>query len=123
MAKTGNVTLAADACGVARATVYNHRSSDPAFARAWDEALDEATDALEAEARRRALEGFEVPVFYKGEECGIIRKYSDGLLMLLLKAYRPGRFKDKPKSEPEKPSRMEIVLLEEGNNETSDQEG
>ena len=51
-------------------------------------------DALEQEARRRALEGVEEPVFCRGERVGVIRRYSDALLILLLKAKRPEQFRD-----------------------------
>ena len=33
--------------------------------------------------------GVEQPVFYKGEVCGLVRKYSDVLLIFLLKGLRP----------------------------------
>ena len=49
---------------------------------------------LEAEARRRAAIGVDEPVFYKGKVVGHIRKYSDNLLMFLLKAHWPEKFRD-----------------------------
>ncbi|MHC5536960.1 hypothetical protein ACYOEI_01645 [Singulisphaera rosea] len=51
-------------------------------------------DTLESEARRRALDGVEKPVFYRGQKCGAIREYSDALLMFLMKAARPERFRE-----------------------------
>ncbi len=62
--------------------------------RSGDEALEEGTDLLDAEARRRAVIGIDKPVFYKGEVVGSITKYSDSLLMFLLKAHRPQKFGD-----------------------------
>ena len=67
------------------------RSED--FAAQWREALEEGTDLLEAEARRRAVTGVDKPVFYKGEVVGSITKYSDRLLMFLLRAHDP-KFRD-----------------------------
>ena len=67
----------------------------PDFALAWDVAVDAAADALELEARRRAVEGTEKPVFFQGYECGRIREYSDTLLIVLLKANRPGKFRER----------------------------
>ena len=64
------------------------------FAAQWREALEEGTDLLDAEARRRAVTGIDKPVFYKGEVVGSITKYSDKLLMFLLKAHRPQKFRD-----------------------------
>jgi hypothetical protein len=91
---SGNVTASARRAGVNRATAYNHRRSEPDFAAAWDEALEVATDALEAEARRRALEGWEEPIFCGGEECGRVRKYDSTLMIFLLKAHRPEKFRE-----------------------------
>jgi hypothetical protein len=34
-----------------------------------------ACDAIEAEMRRRAIEGVQKPVFYKGEVCGYMTEY------------------------------------------------
>ena len=69
-------------------------------------------DRLEAEARRRAIEGIEKPVFYKGKMCYrdevdpatgerrgtgeplLIRKSSDVLLMFLLKGARPEKYRE-----------------------------
>ena len=50
----------------------------------WDEALDRSADALEEEARRRAFEGVDEPMYYKGEQIGTTKKYSDVLIMFLL---------------------------------------
>lgn len=90
----GNVTAASDESGINRRTAYLWRSNDAAFAAAWDDALNTGLDELEAEARRRAFDGVEEPVFYKGEVCGHIRRYSDSLIMFMLKAYRP-QFRDR----------------------------
>ena len=64
------------------------------FAAQWDDALEEGTDLLDAEARRRAVTGTDKPVFYKGEVVGSITTYSDRLLMFLLRAHRPQVFRD-----------------------------
>ena len=69
------------------------------FAAQWREALEEGSDLLDAEARRRAVTGIDEPVFYKGEVVGSITKYSDSLLMFLLRAHRPQMFRDGGKVE------------------------
>ncbi len=94
LSETSNVTAAALAAGVDKKTAYNHRRDDPDFAEAWEDALDDATDALEAEARRRALRGVEEPVYQGGKKVGTIRKYSDTLLIFLLKGHRPERYRE-----------------------------
>lgn len=94
LAETGIVLHAAAAAGIQRNTAYNRRLNDPDFAAAWDEAIEDAADRLEQEARRRAYEGTDEPVFYRGEQCGAIRRYSDRLLEFLLKGMRPHKFRE-----------------------------
>jgi hypothetical protein len=85
---TANVTKSAAAINVSRSSIYEHREADEAFASEWDDAVEEATDALETEARRRALDGWDEPVWWQGMECGVVRKYSDRLLETMLRANR-----------------------------------
>jgi len=89
-----SVSHAAAAVNISRWAMYQHRANDEEFAAAWNEAVEAGTDKLEDEARRRAFEGVDEPVFYQGMECGVIRKYSDTLLIVLLKARRPGKYRE-----------------------------
>ena len=86
---TGNISAAARLVGKSRASLYRMRRNDPDFAVAWHDALEEAVDWLELEALRRAVEGTEESRFSKGKIVGTITRYSDSLLMFLLKARRP----------------------------------
>ena len=100
LALSANVTSSARVARVERGTVYRWKEQDPVFADAWAQALEEATDILEAEARRRAVEGIEEPILSRGEIINdpvtgsrlMRRRYSDGLMRFLLKAHRPSRF-------------------------------
>ncbi len=83
------VRAACHLVGVSRSAVYDRRKAFPAFASAWDDAAEDAVDALIGEARRRAVQGVENPVYYRGEVVGYVRRYSDNLLMFLIKAARP----------------------------------
>jgi len=94
-----NVSAAAAAAGVDRGTPYRWREADSRFAAAWDAAVDVAVDGLEAEAWRRAHEGWDEPVFQRGEEVGVVRRYSDTLMVTLLKGHRPERYKDRTSTE------------------------
>lgn len=94
-----NVAEACRRAGVTRQAAYQRRDHDPDFAAAWDDALDQSTDALVGEAYRRAREGVEEPVFYQGEECGRVRRYSDTLAIFLLKSHRPKTYGDRSKVE------------------------
>lgn len=90
----GFVSKACIAVGVSKQTVYNWRDADPVFKQQWDEAIEFATEQLEAECRRRAYEGILEPVWYQGEEVGTVRRYSDTLLIFQLKALN-ARYRDK----------------------------
>ena len=78
-----------------RQTINAWREKDADFAAAYTEAMENAADLLETEARRRAVQGVEEPHFYKDEIVGHVRRYSDTLLLALLKATRPEKFKDR----------------------------
>jgi transposase-like protein len=93
LAETGNVTESAKAAGVCRATAYRWRDKVPDFALAWDQAIEESVDALELEARRRAIEGAEKPIFYRGVKIATVQEPSDMLLMFLLNGNRPQKYK------------------------------
>ena len=93
-AKTGIVAKAAQAAGISRQTYYDWYDTDDEFREAAKEAKQAATDAMEHEAWRRAVQGVEKPYFYQGRVVGHIREYSDNLLMFLLKSRDPDRFKD-----------------------------
>jgi hypothetical protein len=56
--ETGRVCSSLEA-SLSRTRVYRLRKKDTAFAAAWDEAEDIATDSLGDEARRRAIEGWQ----------------------------------------------------------------
>jgi hypothetical protein len=74
---SGNVRAACRAADVSRQTVYEHRATDPEFAAAWQETLEEALDVLEAAAWSRAATS------------------SDTLLMFLLRAHRPEVYRER----------------------------
>jgi hypothetical protein len=76
---TANVRYACEQAATSRMTAYKHKREDAAFAAEWREALTDACDLLELEARRRAVEG------------------SDSLLMKLLAAHRPNKYRENVK--------------------------
>ena len=58
LARCGSVLGACRAAGIGRSHAYRRRDANPAFAAAWCEALEEATDVLELEAMAgRSLPG------------------------------------------------------------------
>jgi hypothetical protein len=100
---TANVSGAARAANVGRTQVYAWQEHDETFALEMQQAREEAYDRLEAEALRRAVEGVtrERPIYSRGEQVGteIVTEYSDRLLEVLLKAARPGRFRENTRVE------------------------
>lgn len=85
-AATGNVSLACKAAKVGRTTHYNWLATDEDYRVAFNLAKEEANDSLFKEARRRAVEGVKEPVgWHQGQPGGYVRKYSDTLLIFLMK--------------------------------------
>ena len=102
LAATANVTRSAAAVGVSRRHVYDVRAADPEFKRQWDDAINSGIDDLEGEAFRRARDGVPEPLVSMGkvvrDDDGkpmMIRKYSDTLMVTLLKAHRPDKYREK----------------------------
>ncbi|HZD59101.1 MAG TPA: hypothetical protein VE439_01445 [Anaerolineae bacterium] len=91
----GNRSKASEASGISRQCHYKWQKIDPIYAAAFEEAEDIVADALEAEAWRRAVDGVEEPIFYQGEYVDSVRKYSDTLLIFLLKGAKPEKYKDR----------------------------
>jgi hypothetical protein len=113
----GNVTAAASGAGLDRRALYRKRNADAAFRAAWEEALALGVAALEDEARRRACEGWEEPVWYRGTPCGSVKKYSDKLLILLLKGHMPDKYRDNAKREHVGAPTSETVIYRIPDNE------
>lgn len=115
----GQIQHAAEVAGIAITTFYDRRNKYPDFAKEARLALTESNARLEREARRRAHDGVDKPVFYKGKIAGewvdengepcskrkkgakfirhSIKEYSDQLLGILLKAHNP-KFREKTES-------------------------
>lgn len=113
LSSVGKITDACKIAGVSRMTAWRHKTSDPDFAKQWADAEQQAADVLEAEAWRRAHDGVEEPVYYKGEICGTVRKYSDLLLIFLLKGIRPEKYRERfilPPGELDRAIERELAL-------------
>jgi hypothetical protein len=94
--ETGNVRLACTAAQIGRSSHYRWHAEDHDYEVAFEQAKKDAVDVLEAEARRRAVEGWEEPVgWYKGQPGGTVRRYSDTLLIFLLKGAAPQKYRER----------------------------
>lgn len=87
-----NVTQACEEIGFSKVSLYAHRKRDEEFAQAWDEAAKDGVQCLEDEAKRRAM-GYEEKVYKNGVYVGKVRKYSDLLLLALLNAHWPEKYR------------------------------
>lgn len=107
LAKSGVVGDAMLVAGIkARQTIKRWREEDELFAEAYNDAVADASDTLEAEARRRAVEGVvSIKWVGKGEDREPVEevKYSDTLLLALLKAKKPDEFAERSKTEISNP--------------------
>lgn len=119
--ENGSAALAADAAGLSYVQVQALREADPVFARAWADAMTEAVDRAEAEVYRRAFQGVDRPVFYAGQQVGIIKDYSDSLAALYLKAHRPDAYRDRVGASAGKDSgSVRVVIADDWDRDFSD---
>lgn len=95
LAETGTISRAAQKAGISRQTHYYWLKEDTDYAIAYEQAKRMAADLLEEEAFRRAVEGNDVGIYYKGKQVGTKIIYSDLLLSLLLKGAFPDKYKDR----------------------------
>jgi hypothetical protein len=119
---SANLSKAAAAVGIERGMHYRWLKEDPWYIEEFERAKEEAAQSLEDEAVRRAHEGVLSPIVYHGrvcyesvpvlgddgeplkdEESGdpvtravplMKREYSDTLLLALLKAHLPKKYRD-----------------------------
>lgn len=94
----GTVTAACKVVEINRTTAYDARA-DEAFAKAWDAIENETTEAMEREAYRRGVEGVPEPLVSAGKLVTNVQKYSDTLLIFMLKARKPEVYRENVKIE------------------------
>lgn len=120
LAATGSVERAAMRVDMSPSSAHRLRRSPGAeqFSAAWDVALQHAARVLLDVAFARAFDGSTEPVFDKeGQRCGTRYRQNDRLLMFLLRAYMPDRFRhahrdwrSPDEALPPAPAPMEDVL-------------
>lgn len=127
-AAIGVITAAAKASGIDRGQHYDWLArSDkyPGYRKQFEDAHEQACDRLETEMIRRGVQGWDEPVFGKqpGKDTGTgvvghIRKWSDRMLEIALKARRPEKFRERydlehsgPQGGPIEFARIERVVV------------
>lgn len=91
--RTCNITASAAAAGIKPRQHYRWLENYPKYAAAFRRASVVAADYLESVAIERAAVGWEEPVFYKGDECGTVRRFDGGLMQFLLRGAKPEKYK------------------------------
>jgi hypothetical protein len=97
LADTGSVKAATRIVGMSEQSCYRLRREPGAenFAAAWDAAVQQASMKLVDIAFERAINGIAEKVEYdaKGDPMEPRRRYNDRLLMFLLRAHQPDRYR------------------------------
>ena len=117
-ANLGNISVACRQANITRYRIYEwYRDNTDGFKEIFDEAHQEACEAVEAEIHRRGVAGYQEPVIYQGQLMGrwadsegntvledtegalfvplTVTKHSDILLIFLAKALMPDKYRDK----------------------------
>jgi hypothetical protein len=94
LSRIGLISAAARAVGMSRKSAYDllkRAGPKSGFAKAWHAALAVGKITACATAVARAIEGVEVPYFYRGIQRGSRRVYNDNLLIAALRYFRRDR--------------------------------
>ena len=91
--KYGVLSKTHRATGTGKSTHYKWLEIDTAYIRAFESVKADVVDDLTRVAMDRATKGWEEPVYQQGMLCGHKRKFSDTLLMFVLKKLDPS-FRD-----------------------------
>jgi hypothetical protein len=95
VARNGTLTGACKAARISVHTVYAWRERDETFVIREHEAREAFADTLEREMVRRGVHGVQQPVFQRGRLVGYVVEYSDQLLIKLIRAARPEKYRER----------------------------
>jgi hypothetical protein len=85
--------VAAEVANITPAQHYCWFEKDPAYRRDFEYEQEMVVGGLQDEVVELAVQGRLAPVFYRGQQCGTVRQYSDRLLRMLLKAWKPEKYR------------------------------
>jgi len=89
---SGNIRHSCEQAGISRKTAYQWKKQDKTFSEKWKDAKEDAIEMLEYEARVRAMES------------------SDVLLMFLLKALKPEKYRERYEHRIPEGEREHVVI-------------
>ena len=89
---TRSVSEACKAIHRKRTDVYEFRRQNDEFRSLWNDAVEQNADDLESTCLRKAIEGWQEPVFYRGERVGYKTVYSPPLMMFMLRCLKPDKY-------------------------------
>lgn len=92
--RLGTITAAAVVANIEPKTHRNWMDADPEYRLAFQEAADLAVERMEQEAHRRAVAGWEEPVYQQGRMVGTVRRFDSTLLIFLLKGRKPEMYRE-----------------------------
>ena len=93
-AQLGNLSAAAKIAGTERRKHYVWLK-DKRYKAAFADAEEQATERMEQEGWRRAVVGTDKPIYHKGQKIDTLKEFSDVLLIFLLKARRPDKYRER----------------------------
>ena len=118
IAKGFSVSMSCRMAHFSKSGIQKHVKKSAAFKKAWDEAYETGADVLEDEAWRRAVEGWDEPKWYQDKEVGAVRKFSDRLLEMLLKARRPDKYRERIDANVTGDITVKVVKFANGDKDT-----
>jgi hypothetical protein len=95
LSEEGTIGAGLKKAAITRSRLFEWREHIPNWDIREQQARDDFADRVEAEAVRRGVEGVETPVYQAGKLIGYKTEYSDPLLILVLRAVRPDRYREK----------------------------
>jgi len=88
------------------------RDLDEDFEQAWILAQEEQADLIEQTALERALQGVDKPVWFQGEQVGTDKQYDNNLLITMLKAAKPEKYKDRKEVTGKGGGAIELTMVD-----------
>ena len=117
-AESCNIREACRKAKVNHKTHYRWLEKYHKYADSFKQTQQRAAEYLESVAVERATVGTSEIVFYQGQPCGTVQRYSDGLMQFLLRGAMPAKYGAKteisgPQGQPIQ-AKIEIIFVRPG---------